>query len=183
MKNTMIQTFPIGKASSEKPEIVLKPRLASLNQSISNAQQRIPSKRTRPYIEGETFPVESAKPLSINENVSALTPKKETKRKRSSEQPLLPQQQAGTPGFIATRPSTRFSDLAGLDAVEKQIIELVCYPLQFPDIYSNLGICPPTGILLHGPSGDFEHINTSFKLYYHIVYICMFFHTLRLWED
>lgn len=67
---------------------------------------------------------------------------------RSFDEPL-----SGSSPFLTPRPATRFQDLAGLDNILKQIRELVCYPIQYPELYAHLGICPPCGILLHGPSG------------------------------
>lgn len=59
----------------------------------------------------------------------------------------------GGSSFLASRPSLRLSDLAGLEPVIAQIRELVFYPILYTGLYSHLGIRPPCGILLHGPSG------------------------------
>jgi ATPase family associated with various cellular activities (AAA) len=55
--------------------------------------------------------------------------------------------------FLATRPSLRLADLAGIDSIISQIREMVFYPVLYPDLYGYLGVQPPTGLLLHGPSG------------------------------
>lgn len=52
-----------------------------------------------------------------------------------------------------SRPSTRLSNLAGLDNVIKQVREIVFFPMELPELYHHLGISPPSGLLLHGPSG------------------------------
>lgn len=126
------------------------PKVPSLNQTVVAREQRTASKRSRPVEVGTTTPAADAKIADVNES----TPQPSgVKRKRPVEaQPPL-QLPSPTESFIAPRPTTRFSDLAGLEAVHKQIVELVCYPLEYPEIYSKLGIYPPTGILLHGPSG------------------------------
>ncbi|RYH28588.1 ATP-binding protein [archaeon] len=82
--------------------------------------------------------------------------KKENKRKRTSDANLVASEPVVSTisSFLAPRPSTRLSDLAGLDSIEKQVTELILHPLHYPQIYSHLGIAPPTGILLHGPSGS-----------------------------
>eukprot|EP01031_Cornospumella_fuschlensis_P037077 gene37077-45004_t len=86
------------------------------------------------------------------------TTKKEAKRKRTSDANLNAMQAEPAVGaantFLVPRPATRLSDLAGLDSIEKQVIELILHPLHYPQIYYHLGIAPPTGILLHGPSGS-----------------------------
>ena len=62
-------------------------------------------------------------------------------------------QLVNTSNFQTARPTTRLSDLAGIDSILEQIRELVFYPTQYPELYSHLGVSPPCGILLHGPSG------------------------------
>lgn len=34
-----------------------------------------------------------------------------------------------------------------------KIKELIFFPVRLPKLYSDLGVHPPSGILLHGPSG------------------------------
>ncbi|GAA4700641.1 ATP-dependent zinc metalloprotease FtsH [Phytohabitans rumicis] len=50
------------------------------------------------------------------------------------------------------RPSTRFSDVAGYDAVKQEISEVVDY-LRRPERYQALGATGPRGVLLVGPPG------------------------------
>lgn len=52
-----------------------------------------------------------------------------------------------------TPPSTRLSDLGGIDACIEKILELVAMPLCHPEIYLYTGVQPPRGVLLHGPPG------------------------------
>lgn len=52
-----------------------------------------------------------------------------------------------------TRPTVRLKDLAGLNSTLQSVKELVFYPVQLPTLYKQLGIQPPSGLLLHGPSG------------------------------
>ena len=55
--------------------------------------------------------------------------------------------------FVAPRPMFRLNDLAGLDKIQNDIQELVFHPIKYPDLFKDLGVIPPCGILLHGPSG------------------------------
>lgn len=48
---------------------------------------------------------------------------------------------------------TSFSDVGGLDAAVRKVREVVQLPLRHPEIFERLGIDPPRGVLLHGPSG------------------------------
>ncbi len=55
------------------------------------------------------------------------------------------------PGIAANL--VTFDDVGGLKEEIEQIRELVECPLRFPQVYENLGIEAPHGILLHGPPG------------------------------
>lgn len=46
-----------------------------------------------------------------------------------------------------------YSDLGGIDKELQMIREMVELPLKHPELFENLGIKPPKGILLHGPPG------------------------------
>ncbi|PIL32362.1 transporter [Ganoderma sinense ZZ0214-1] len=52
-----------------------------------------------------------------------------------------------------TPPTTRLSDLGGVDACIEKMLELVAMPLCHPEIYLHTGVQPPRGVLLHGPPG------------------------------
>ncbi|MGC8658619.1 MAG: AAA family ATPase [Desulfomonilaceae bacterium] len=48
---------------------------------------------------------------------------------------------------------TSFNDVGGLHEAIRKVREVVQLPLKHPEIFSRLGIDPPRGVLLHGPSG------------------------------
>ncbi|MGO9118384.1 MAG: AAA family ATPase [Desulfomonilaceae bacterium] len=48
---------------------------------------------------------------------------------------------------------TTFADVGGLADAVRKVREVVQLPLRHPDIFHKLGIDPPRGVLLHGPSG------------------------------
>jgi ribosome biogenesis ATPase len=50
-------------------------------------------------------------------------------------------------------PTTRLSDLGGVDACVEKMLELVAMPLCHPEVYLHTGVQPPRGVLLHGPPG------------------------------
>eukprot|EP00466_Bigelowiella_natans_P020353 jgi/Bigna1/81923/fgenesh1_pg.85_\ len=52
-----------------------------------------------------------------------------------------------------TRPTVRYGDVGGIEAILQDLRELVEYPLIHPEIYQHLGVQPPRGVLLHGPPG------------------------------
>ncbi len=46
-----------------------------------------------------------------------------------------------------------YDDIGGLDGELKRIRELVELPLKHPELFENLGISAPSGVLMYGPSG------------------------------
>src|SRR3989344_4517880 len=50
-------------------------------------------------------------------------------------------------------PEVTYEDIGGLREEIKKIREMVELPLKHPEIFEKLGIEPPKGVLLHGPSG------------------------------
>lgn len=48
---------------------------------------------------------------------------------------------------------TTFADVGGLKEAIRKVREVVQLPLRHPEIFEKLGIDPPRGVLLHGPSG------------------------------
>ena len=52
-----------------------------------------------------------------------------------------------------TRNDTTFADVGGLSEAIRKVQEVVQLPLRHPEIFEKLGIDPPRGVLLHGPSG------------------------------
>ncbi len=57
-------------------------------------------------------------------------------------------------GGIKADESISFEDVGGRHAEIKLIRELVQMPLQFPQVYRQLGILPPRGIIFYGPPGS-----------------------------
>ncbi|KAL7007245.1 26S proteasome regulatory subunit 6B [Cystobasidiomycetes sp. EMM_F5] len=51
------------------------------------------------------------------------------------------------------RPDVKYSDIGGLDQQKQEIREAVELPLQQFDLYKQIGIDPPRGVLLYGPPG------------------------------
>ncbi len=50
-------------------------------------------------------------------------------------------------------PNVTWEEVGGLDAVKRQLIEAVGWPLCHPEIFTQAGVKPPRGILLSGPPG------------------------------
>ncbi|MFC1834306.1 AAA family ATPase [Thermodesulfobacteriota bacterium] len=54
--------------------------------------------------------------------------------------------------YVAAKETT-FDDVGGLAGAIAKVKEVVQLPLSHPEIFEQLGIDPPRGVLLHGPSG------------------------------
>ncbi len=50
-------------------------------------------------------------------------------------------------------PDVRWDDIGGLEEVKRELIEVVEWPLKYPESFSRLGLTPPRGVLLYGPPG------------------------------
>lgn len=55
--------------------------------------------------------------------------------------------------FSSSIPDITFKDVYGMDDIIQEIKTSVIQPFHHPERYIELGISPPKGILLHGPTG------------------------------
>ncbi|MEB3774355.1 MAG: proteasome-activating nucleotidase [Desulfurococcales archaeon] len=54
---------------------------------------------------------------------------------------------------VIERPNVTFKDIGGLEKQIEELYEVVVLPLKKPDLFREIGIEPPKGVLLHGPPG------------------------------
>ncbi len=70
-----------------------------------------------------------------------------------SEQPAE-QIAGGQPGGEERQtPDVTYEDIGGLDDELEQVREMIELPMRHPELFQQLGIEPPKGVLLHGPPG------------------------------
>ncbi|MGC9310558.1 MAG: CDC48 family AAA ATPase, partial [Candidatus Aenigmatarchaeota archaeon] len=50
-------------------------------------------------------------------------------------------------------PNVHWSDIGGLESTKQKLVEVVEWPLKYPEKFDKLGIKPPNGVLLYGPPG------------------------------
>jgi ribosome biogenesis ATPase len=94
---------------------------------------------------------------------NATTPKKKPGNTPKKNAPKNNDDSGGFGGFgggsstpinaLCERPTTRYSDIGGVEPILQSVRELIEYPLAHPEIYTHIGVEPPRGILLHGPPG------------------------------
>jgi len=54
---------------------------------------------------------------------------------------------------VVERPNVTFNDIGGLKDQIRELYEVVVLPLTKPELFKEIGIEPPKGVLLHGPPG------------------------------
>ncbi|MCE4604544.1 MAG: proteasome-activating nucleotidase [Aeropyrum sp.] len=54
---------------------------------------------------------------------------------------------------VEEKPRVTFRDVGGLGEQVRELYEVVVLPLRRPDLFREMGIDPPKGVLLHGPPG------------------------------
>ncbi len=72
-----------------------------------------------------------------------------------AEQPAeqIVDQGTGARGSRGGTPSVTYEDIGGLDDELEQVREMIELPMRHPELFQQLGIEPPKGVLLHGPPG------------------------------
>ncbi|WP_054520025.1 CDC48 family AAA ATPase [Halanaeroarchaeum sulfurireducens] len=70
---------------------------------------------------------------------------------RLSERPA--EDIAGQETGAADTPNITYEDIGGLDEELEQVREMIELPMRHPELFQQLGIEPPKGVLLHGPPG------------------------------
>jgi SpoVK/Ycf46/Vps4 family AAA+-type ATPase len=56
-------------------------------------------------------------------------------------------------GFDAQKPDVSWDAIKGYDEVKRKLQMFGTLPLERPDLFEKLGVKPPSGILLYGPTG------------------------------
>lgn len=54
---------------------------------------------------------------------------------------------------LVKAPQETYCDIGGLESQIQEIKEAVEYPLTQPELYEEMGIKPPKGVILYGPPG------------------------------
>ncbi|KAH7928310.1 AAA-domain-containing protein [Leucogyrophana mollusca] len=97
----------------------------------------------------------AALPVSTSTDLRAPATKRKIRRvggEESSKRAKI-SSDSNSPSKDHLPPTTRLSDLGGVEACVEKMLELVAMPLCHPEIYLHTGVQPPRGVLLHGPPG------------------------------
>jgi transitional endoplasmic reticulum ATPase len=92
-------------------------------------------------------------PLKIaNTNPSGTVVITDSTNIEISETPAEQVSSAGEPSAEGI-PNVTYEDIGGLDDELDQVREMIELPMRHPELFQQLGIEPPKGVLLHGPPG------------------------------
>lgn len=56
-------------------------------------------------------------------------------------------------GTVVQVPNVKWRDIGGLEGVKRQLVEMIQWPMEHPDIYLKYGAKPSRGVLFFGPPG------------------------------
>jgi ATPase family associated with various cellular activities (AAA) len=82
--------------------------------------------------------------------------------------------------FLDEKPDVAYSDIGGMDIQKQEVREAVELPLTHFELYKQIGIDPPRGVLMYGPPGcgktmlakAVAHHTTGRVLYIVHIYVC-----------
>lgn len=92
---------------------------------------------------------------ALNNKSSSPTTPSRTSRSRSSgtERQSEPDDDVSEATAQQSFGNVNYEDVGGLDSEVDDIRQMVELPLQRPDLFEEVGVEPPSGVLLHGPPG------------------------------
>ncbi|KAL4251341.1 AAA+ ATPase domain-containing protein [Abortiporus biennis] len=114
----------------------------------------------QPSTSGAVLDISSNAPPQLPPSVPTptVTSKRKSRSSKTAEESGSSSKRVKTSsgGSVAkdyTPPTTRLSDLGGVEHCVEKMLELVAMPLCHPEVYLHTGVQPPRGVLLHGPPG------------------------------
>ena len=69
---------------------------------------------------------------------------------------VLPPESDSTVQLMLEKPKVSYKDIGGLDVQKQEMREAVELPLTQFELYRQIGIDPPRGVLMYGPPGHGE---------------------------
>ena len=70
---------------------------------------------------------------------------------------ILPPESDSSVQLVVERPNVTYHDIGGMEMQKQEIREAVELPLTHFELYKQIGIDPPRGVLLYGPPGTGKH--------------------------
>lgn len=172
--DSLCKTFPeykrakrpiLKRIASQELSVPLAP--AEVGSQTLEAPAEGPRKKKARRTKGSETPVEQDPGAAVNDSLrrmyhpeAAAKDVDQERTKPTSAQSKAMRAARRAEGFTnetnfqaEPRPDERLEDLGGIDHILQDLRQLVLYPLTHPEVFSHLGVQPPTGVLLHGPPG------------------------------
>jgi 26S proteasome regulatory subunit T3 len=156
---------------TEIQEALLRTEMANLKRELSRAREEVRRIQSVPLVIGQfvelidenhgivsstagsTYFVRILSTLDREE----LKPNSSTALHRHSHavvEALAPESDSSIQSMMATeKPDVRYEDIGGMDVQKQEVREAVELPLSHHELYTQIGIDPPRGVLLYGPPG------------------------------
>lgn len=129
----------------------LDPPSLQENPNVSEAAEPLTASATQSIDAVLIAGPSEAKPTSSAKR--KVRPSRNTEEGTSNKRARVPGSSGGTIAKDYAPPTTRLSDLGGVESCIEKLLELVAMPLCHPEIYIHTGVQSPRGVLLHGPPG------------------------------
>eukprot|EP00871_Galdieria_phlegrea_P001999 jgi/Galph1/27/GphlegSOOS_G4781.1 len=166
-----LKTFQKQLEFLEIQEEYIKDEMRNLKREYSQAQEEVKRIQSVPLVIGQFLEMIDANTAIVgstagsNYYVKVLSTVNREELKPNSSVALhrhsnalvdvLPPESDSTIAMLQAgeKPDVTYSDIGGLDIQKQEIREAVELPLTDPDLYKQIGIDPPRGVLLYGPPG------------------------------
>lgn len=115
-------------------DIIVTDGMVVTDEKLAEGAQKKETKRSKERKRSRSYDKKSSTDQDLKKKKTLVSLSSESSTNASSSSPS---------SNISSRSSIKLSDIAGIDAIKKELIELIALPLKRPEIYLHLGIQPP----------------------------------------
>ncbi len=157
----------IGRLQSEN--ILLRTKIEELNGIVLNLQKQVTKLSAPPYVLAEVVEIVDARRVVIrttNAGPAFIIEVPNEFSVRPGDRVLMPANgfsiveklpeetdEIANAMQVFEKPDVNFSEIGGLSSIVQDVKDVVELPLLNPEVFRDMGIDPPKGVLLHGPPG------------------------------
>ncbi|XP_054758534.2 nuclear valosin-containing protein-like [Lytechinus pictus] len=139
-----------GKQISRKPKLLM-PNVKKKEEPVSDKSSQNSSfyiSKTPSKIDSKDVKTPSRKSSTKGEDGTEAS----TKKKPRSSESEGPSRKGKKKVIEPQRSTSTFADIGGNDSTLEEVCKLLVH-MRHPEVYQQLGVSPPRGVLLHGPPG------------------------------